>query len=192
MKTTNVFLRIVFCVLLCALSAAVAAGDASPEGHETKPRALSMWAACGVVLDVASYGLEKWSPGIFVKVSVPVAEALEISARPCFLYENRAFSLRAAVTLDLIPCMGKGEKTDNSQGADNSGRAETRPVDPRPYLGGGLAWYKDDSYLVNPMVSGGLDIGFSERFVLMMGGNLLLEHGDTDLEILGAFGINIR
>ena len=182
----------VFCGLPCAYSSAEAVGDASPEGRGAKTRAFSVWAAPGVVLDVTHDGLEKWSPGLFVKVSVPVAEALALSVRPLFLYENSAFSLRAAVTLDLIPCKDKGEKTASPRGGGKSGRTENRAVDPRPYLGGGLAWYKDDSYLVNPMISGGLDVGFSKRFVLMGGGDLLRKQGDTDLEILGGLGIKIR
>jgi hypothetical protein len=136
---------------------------------------------------VAPYGLEKWSPGLFLKASVALAEPLAFYVRPCFLCENRAFSLRAAATLDLLPCRGRRGKTDDPRGG-----AEKRPVDMRPYIGGGLAWYKRGSYVVNPMVSGGLDVGLFKRFVLMGGGNLLLEQGDTDLELLAGFGIRLR
>jgi hypothetical protein len=188
MKRPTIFSRIALWGLLCPLVAAASAGVGSASSGGRGPRVPSVWAAPGVVLDVAPYGLEKWSPGLFVKVSAPVAEALALSVRPSLLYENRAFALRAAVTLDFLPGGRKGDHPDERGGAPTGARR----VHPSPYVGGGLAWYRYGSYLLNPMVSGGVDIEFIRRFVFMGGGDLLFKKGDTDLELLGGLGIRIR
>lgn len=186
--------RIVLWGLLLPLvsAASAGAGESPSGGRRVGPRALAVWAAPGVSLDVAPYGLEKWSPGLFVKVRAQVAGALALSVRPSLLLENRAFALRAAVTLDLLPGKGRNKIPGGRPHGESGVRGRARPVEPSPYLGEGLACYRNGSYILNRLISCGVDVGFLKRFVFMGGGDLLLERGDTSLEMLGGFGISIR
>jgi hypothetical protein len=52
-----------------------------------------------------------------------------------------------------------------------------------PFLGGGLATNTDKSGEVNPMLTAGLDVQVSDRFVLQVGGNLIFQSNDTDKEL---------
>ncbi len=52
-----------------------------------------------------------------------------------------------------------------------------------PFLGGGLATNTDRSGELNFMLSAGLDLQVSEKFVLQVGGNYIFQSNDTDAEL---------
>jgi hypothetical protein len=52
-----------------------------------------------------------------------------------------------------------------------------------PFIGGGVAANTDRNREINPMLTAGLDVQVSNRFVLQVGGNLIFQSSDTDKEL---------
>ncbi|NMF85796.1 hypothetical protein [Nodosilinea sp. P-1105] len=51
-----------------------------------------------------------------------------------------------------------------------------------PYAGGGIAYNADGSSRVDPMITGGIDIGVARNLVLDLNLNMLFQPGGTDTE----------
>ncbi len=109
--------------------------------------------------------------GIRTGLNDPTAFVIDSKAKVLDLGSDATLSVRPAVLFESgtelrLPLSVEGAVADGFY----------------PYAGGGIAYNADGSSRVDPMITGGIDIGVARNLVLDLNLNMLFQPGGTDTE----------